>query len=92
MLTLEKLDIHNDSLKKRLRNLGLCKKSQVSDVFKNELTSLVARVHVSPSEADVRDRIKEFFVNANVGLSQNITFEKDNIDLLVKTLDFVFLE
>lgn len=87
MLTLEITKINNDSLKKRLKDLGLCKKSQVTDVFKNELASLIARVNASPSEDDVRNRIKEFFVNTNVSLSQNIAFEKDNIDLLLKTQD-----
>lgn len=87
MLTLEITKINNDSLKKRLKDLGLCKKSQVTDAFKNELASLIARVNESPSEDDVRNRIKDFFVNTNVSLSQNIAFEKDNIDLLLKTQD-----
>ena len=87
MLTLEITKIHNDSLKKRLKDLGLCKKTQVTEVFKNELSSLVTRVNAAPSEDEVRNRIKEFFVSTNVSPTQNITFEKDNIDLLLKTQD-----
>ena len=90
MLTLEKIDIHSETLKTKLKNLGLCKTTQYTDVFKENLATLVEQVKVSPSEDDVRNRIKDFFVNTSISLSHNIIVEKDNIDLLLKSQDGKF--
>ena len=87
MLTLDITDIHSDTLKNKLKRLGLKNSRTSSTEFQEHLNILVEQVKKAPNEDEVRSRIKDFLVNTGATSSQNIVLEENRVDVSLRSID-----
>lgn len=87
MLTLDITDIHSDTLKNKLKRLGLKNSRTSSTEFQEHLNILVEQVKKAPNEDEVRSRIKDFLVNTGATSSQNIILEENRVDVSLRSID-----
>ena len=80
MLTLNITDIRSEALKAKLDRIGLKNSRATSDEFRKHIGNLVELVHDAPSEDDVRSRIKDFFVDADISSREKIVLGKKSKD------------
>ena len=80
MLTLNITDIHSEALKSKLNRIGLKSTKASSAEFKKHVDILVELVHNSPSEDEVRARIRDFFVDTEISSRENIVLGKKSND------------
>lgn len=76
MLTLNITDIRSEALKAKLDRIGLKNSRATSDEFRKHIGNLIELVHDAPSEDDVRSRIKDFFVDADISSREKIVLGK----------------
>ena len=87
MLTLNITDIHSEALKKKLNRIGLKSTKASSAEFKKHVDTLVELVRKSPSEDDVRSRVKDFFVGNEICPASNIVMEDKRVDISLRSRD-----
>ena len=87
MLTLDITDIRSDSLKRKLKQLGLRNSKTPSTEFKKNLDTLIEEVNAAPNEDDVRARIRDFLINTEVTLTRNIILEEGRMDISLRSPD-----
>ncbi len=87
MLTLNITDIHSEALKTKLNRIGLKSTKASSAEFKKHVDTLVELVRKSPSEDDVRSRVKDFFVSNEICPASNIVMEDKRVDISLRSRD-----
>ena len=87
MLTLNITDIHSEALKTKLNHIGLKSTKASSAEFKKHVDTLVELVRKSPSEDDVRSRVKDFFVSNEICPVSNIVMEDKRVDISLRSRD-----